>query len=57
MFSGAFTAIVTPFKDGQVDEKAFKSLIGFGLDGESADSCPVGPLANPLPCLTKNTTV
>ena len=42
MFSGAFTAIVTPFKDGQVDEKAFKGLIRFGLDGGVSGFVPCG---------------
>ncbi len=42
MFSGAFTAIVTPFKGGKVDEKAFKSLIRFGLDGGISGFVPCG---------------
>ena len=37
MFSGAITAIVTPFKDNRVDEEAFRELIEFqiasGIDG------------------------
>lgn len=37
MFTGTHTAIVTPFKNGQVDEKAFRNLIQFqienGIDG------------------------
>lgn len=37
MFRGAFTAIITPFKDGQVDYIAFKALIedqiAKGIDG------------------------
>jgi len=42
MFAGAFTAIVTPFKGGQVDEKAFKGLIRFGLDGGVSGFVPCG---------------
>ena len=42
MFSGAFTAIVTPFKNGQVDEKAFKNLIRFGMDGGVGGFVPCG---------------
>jgi 4-hydroxy-tetrahydrodipicolinate synthase len=37
MFKGAFVALVTPFKNGKVDEKNFRSLIEFqikkGIDG------------------------
>ncbi|MGC8660779.1 MAG: 4-hydroxy-tetrahydrodipicolinate synthase [Desulfomonilaceae bacterium] len=42
MFSGAFTAIVTPFKNGQVDEKSLKSLIRFGIDGGVSGFIPCG---------------
>ena len=27
MFEGVFTALVTPFRDGEVDESAFRNLI------------------------------
>ncbi len=37
MFTGAFTALVTPFKDGEIDEEALRRLIEFhvenGIDG------------------------
>lgn len=37
MFRGAITALVTPFKNGQVDEEALRHLIEFqianGVDG------------------------
>ena len=37
MFSGSYTALVTPFRDGQVDYEAFEALIdqqaGAGIDG------------------------
>jgi len=37
MFRGAITALVTPFKNGKVDEKALRDLIEFqianGIDG------------------------
>ncbi|MDA8405977.1 MAG: 4-hydroxy-tetrahydrodipicolinate synthase [Deltaproteobacteria bacterium] len=42
MFSGAFTAIVTPFKNGQVDEKGLKNLIRFGMDGGVSGFIPCG---------------
>ena len=42
MFSGTFTAIVTPFKDGRVDEADFKKLIRFGIDGGVNGFVPCG---------------
>ncbi|MGO9568233.1 MAG: 4-hydroxy-tetrahydrodipicolinate synthase [Desulfomonilaceae bacterium] len=42
MFSGTFTAIVTPFKGGRVDEAAFKKLIRFGIDGGVSGFVPCG---------------
>ena len=31
-FSGAFTALVTPFKNGSVDEKAYRNFIEWQID-------------------------
>ena len=42
MFSGAFTAIVTPFKNGQVDQKSLKGLIRFGMEGGVSGFIPCG---------------
>jgi 4-hydroxy-tetrahydrodipicolinate synthase len=42
MFQGAFTAIVTPFKGGQVDEAAYKELIRFNIDGGVSGIVPCG---------------
>jgi 4-hydroxy-tetrahydrodipicolinate synthase len=42
MFSGTYTAIVTPFRDGRVDEAAFKKLIRFGIDGGISGFVPCG---------------
>jgi 4-hydroxy-tetrahydrodipicolinate synthase len=42
MFSGAFTAIVTPFKDGRVDEPRLRELIRFGIDGGVSGFVPCG---------------
>ena len=37
MFAGSYTALVTPFRDGQVDYEAFEALIeeqaSAGIDG------------------------
>jgi 4-hydroxy-tetrahydrodipicolinate synthase len=42
MFTGAFTAVVTPFKDGALDEPALKGLIRFGIDGGVSGFVPCG---------------
>jgi len=42
MFSGTFTAIVTPLKDGSVDEAALKSLMRFGIEGGVSGFVPCG---------------
>ncbi len=42
MFSGTFTAIVTPFKNSRVDEAAFSRLIRFGIDGGVSGFVPCG---------------
>ncbi|HEY9074226.1 MAG TPA: dihydrodipicolinate synthase family protein, partial [Desulfobaccales bacterium] len=33
MLKGAITAIVTPFKNGQFDEAAYRELIEFQIEG------------------------
>ena len=42
MFSGAITAIVTPFSDGEVDDKAYRDLINFLIDGGVSGIVPCG---------------
>ncbi|MBN2297369.1 MAG: 4-hydroxy-tetrahydrodipicolinate synthase [Deltaproteobacteria bacterium] len=42
MFSGAITAIVTPFRDGNIDEKAFRDLINFQINGGISGIVPCG---------------
>jgi 4-hydroxy-tetrahydrodipicolinate synthase len=42
MFSGAFTAIVTPFKNGGFDEAAYKELIRFNIEGGVSGIVPCG---------------
>lgn len=42
MFEGAFTAIVTPFTEGGVDESGFRKLIRFGIDGGISGFVPCG---------------
>lgn len=42
MFQGTFTALVTPFRDGRIDEAAFSSLIEAQVAGGVAGIVPVG---------------
>ena len=42
MFTGTYTAIVTPFKNGQVDETAFRNLIQFQVDNGVSGIVPAG---------------
>ena len=42
MFTGTYTAIVTPFKNGQVDESAFRNLIQFQIDNGVNGIVPTG---------------
>jgi 4-hydroxy-tetrahydrodipicolinate synthase len=42
MFSGAIVAIVTPFKDGRIDEKAFRELINFQIGAGVSGIVPCG---------------
>ncbi len=42
MFSGSIVAIVTPFKDGQVDEEAYRELIEFQIANGTRAIVPCG---------------
>ena len=42
MFTGSITAIVTPFRDGSVDEAAFKNLIEFQIANGTSGIVPCG---------------
>ena len=42
MFKGSFTALITPFKDGAVDEKTYQSLVQRQLDAGTDGLVPVG---------------
>ena len=41
-FRGSFTALVTPFKNGSVDEAAFRGLVGWQIEQGSHGLVPVG---------------
>ncbi len=42
MFQGAFTALVTPFKNGGIDELAFEQLVEFQIESGITGLVPVG---------------
>jgi 4-hydroxy-tetrahydrodipicolinate synthase len=42
MFKGSIVALVTPFRDGKVDEDAFRGLIEFQIDGGTSAIAPCG---------------
>ncbi len=42
MFSGSIPALVTPFRDGQVDEAAFRRLVDWQIDEGSSALVPCG---------------
>ena len=42
MFKGSFTALITPFKNGNFDEASFRSLIDFQLDSGTHGLVPTG---------------
>src|SRR5271170_4506990 len=42
MFTGTYTAIVTPFRNGAIDEDAFENLIRFQIKGGVDGIVPVG---------------
>jgi 4-hydroxy-tetrahydrodipicolinate synthase len=42
MLKGAFVAIVTPFKDGRLDEEAYRELIEFQIEGGTHGIVPCG---------------
>jgi 4-hydroxy-tetrahydrodipicolinate synthase len=41
-FRGSFTALVTPFRNGSVDEKAFRALVDGQIDEGTSGLVPVG---------------
>ncbi|MFH1753812.1 MAG: 4-hydroxy-tetrahydrodipicolinate synthase [Candidatus Omnitrophota bacterium] len=42
MFKGSFVALVTPFRNGKIDEKSFRELIKFHLDRGTDGIVPCG---------------
>ena len=42
MFKGSLTALITPFRDGKVDEKAYQGLVEWQIDQGTDGVIPVG---------------
>jgi 4-hydroxy-tetrahydrodipicolinate synthase len=42
MFKGSYTALVTPFRDGAVDEEAFRALVNWQIEEGTNGLVPVG---------------
>ena len=42
MFSGSIPALVTPFRDGSIDERAFRRLVDWQIDNGSSGLVPCG---------------
>jgi len=42
MFQGSIVAIVTPFKNGQIDEEAYRALIEYQIEGGTSAIVPCG---------------
>ncbi|RLG28127.1 4-hydroxy-tetrahydrodipicolinate synthase, partial [Methanosarcinales archaeon] len=42
MFKGTIVALVTPFKDGKVDEEAYRELIEFQIENGTHAIVPCG---------------
>lgn len=55
MFRGAITALVTPFKNGAIDEEAYRALIEWQIEQGIDGLLPCGTTANPPLCPTRNT--
>jgi 4-hydroxy-tetrahydrodipicolinate synthase len=41
-FQGAFTALITPFRDGEIDERALREIVEFQIAGGIAGLVPCG---------------
>ena len=54
-FHGSMTALVTPFKDGKIDEPAYRALIDWQITSGSHGLVPVGTTGE-SPTLTHGST-
>ncbi|HKI73421.1 MAG TPA: 4-hydroxy-tetrahydrodipicolinate synthase [Pseudomonadales bacterium] len=42
MFTGSYVALITPFADGKIDEKALRALVNFQIDNGTHGLVPMG---------------
>ena len=42
LFTGSYTALLTPFKNGEVDYDAYRNLVDFQIDNGTHGLVPVG---------------
>jgi len=42
MFRGSIVALITPFRNGRIDEDAYRKLIDFQIEGGTSAICPCG---------------
>ena len=57
MFNGALSALITPFRDGEVDERALRDLIEWQIQAASTASChadrPANRRRSPMPSTSR----
>ena len=46
LFTGSYTALLTPFKNGEVDYDAYRKLVDFQIDNGTHGLVPVGTTEN-----------
>ena len=57
IFEGSMVALVTPFRNGKVDEKALKGLLDFHLKEGTDVIIPCGTTGNLPRCRTRSTAI
>ena len=55
MFHGAYTALITPFREGELDEQALRALVAFQIDNGIHGLVPIGTTGRRRPCRSRNT--
>lgn len=56
MFAGTHTAIITPFRNGRLDEDALKKVIDYQFDGGVQGVVPCGTTGESPPWITMSMT-